>query len=697
MGEAQTVRYRTCSICEANCGLRFEMEGDTVTRITGDPDNLLSRGHICPKGTALVDVQNDPDRLRKPVRRSQDGWEEIEWSTAFEEIGQRLHEVTQTGGVPAIYYGNPAAHNFAALTQIAPLCEGLGIQKSFSASTIDHMPTMLVQYLMYGHGMLFPVVDLDRTQTVLMLGANPCVSNGSLLVAPGIQKRLEALQARGGRLIVIDPRRTETAQRADEHLYIRPGLDAAFLMALLLTIEERRQPGKLEPLLRGWDQAIAACREFDIAQLSLACGIDEAAIRRVASALLDGPSAVYGRIGTSTQAFGTLCAWLIQLINIATGSLDREGGVLFGNPAVDPVTLGPAGSYGTFHSRVSGMPEVMGELPVVTMAEEIATPGDGQIRAFFTYAGNPVLSTPNGQALDAALQSLDLMVSIDIYINETTRHADYILPPCGPLENAHYPWYLAPLMVRNFACYTPPVRDREMGALGDWEIIQGLAAAAAKADGRPVPAMPSPRQLLDDALRASPRGLKLADVEASPHGMDLGPLEPSLPARLRSADGMIDCAPQLCLDDLERLHQAIAQRPAGDGTVLLIGRRQVRSNNSWLHNSQRLAKGKNRCTLMMHPEDARNLDLDQGCIVEIASRVAKVSAPVEISEDIMQGVVSLPHGFGHLREGVKERIAIALQPGTSFNDLTSCQDYDQPSGTAAINGIPVSLTRLEAQ
>lgn len=686
--------YRTCHICEANCGLVIETEGRQVLSIRGDEQNPLSRGHICPKGTAIADLQDDPDRLRTPMKRVGSDWVPVSWEAAYADIGARVAAVRAGGGAAALYIGNPTAHNYSVSTQTGHLKKALGSRFIFSASTADQIPHQLVQMWMYGHNALFPVPDIDRTMMMLIIGGNPLASNGSVWTVPDVKARIAALRARGGRLVVIDPRRTETAKVADAHHFIRPGTDAALLIALCLALDEAGlvRPGRLAGMLAGWDAAWSALRRFDIATLADHCGIAEADIRALAAELGSGqPAVVYGRIGVSVQRYGTLNHWLIQLLNIATGNLDREGGALFGAPAVDIVATSGAGTRGRFASRVSGHPEVLGELPVACMAEEIATPGAGQIRALFTVAGNPVLSTPGGAALDAALAGLELMVSVDMYITETSRHAHYVLPPCGPLEKDHYPLFLAPIAVRNFACYSPPVLPMAEGAKSDWEIIAELALAVAGAAGETLPNIMHPREALDRMLRASPRGLGLADVEAHPHGLDLGALEPSLPGRLRTPDKQIACAPEALLADLERFAAALGT--SAEQPLRLIGRRHVRSNNSWMHNSRRLIKGPDRCTLMMHPADARARGLAEDAPVAVTSRVGRVVAPLEISEDVMPGVVSLPHGYGHGRDGV--RLAVARErPGVSLNDLTDPAFIDPLSGNAELNGIAVTVAAV---
>ena len=690
-----TAHLRTCHLCEANCGIIVTVDGRDVLGIKGDPDDPLSRGHICPKATALADLETDPDRLRTPVKRVGNEWQPIDWTTAYAEIAARAAAIRGKGGEAAIYIGNPTAHNYTVAAQMPALRKALGAKAMFSASSVDQVPHQLVQMWMYGHNALFPIPDIDRTQRMVIIGGNPLASNGSVWTVPDVGRRIAALRARGGRLTVIDPRRTETAKVADAHHFIRPGSDPALLVALLLALDEAGLvgPGRLVPMLSGWDDAWAALRRFEIASLAAACGIDAGVIHDLAAQIGNGgPAIVYGRIGVSTAAFGTLNHWLINLINIATGNLDRVGGTMFSSPAVDIVGSTGTGTRGRFHSRVSGHPEVLGEFPAVAMAEEIATPGEGQVRMLFTVAGNPVLSVPDGGALDAALESLDLMVSIDMYVTATSAHADYILPPCGPLEKDHYPLFLAPIAVRNFAKYSPPTFERTPGTKSDWEIIAELARAIAGATGQTLPPIVPPRDMLDRMLRNSPRGLSLADVEAHPHGLDLGALEPRLPDRLRTPDKTIACAPPAILADLAgRFADWLAQSP-GDGLVL-IGRRHLRNNNSWMGNSHRLAKGPPRCTLMMAPADATTRGIADGAMVTVGSAAGRITVPCEITDAMMPGVVSLPHGFGHRRPGVRLSVAQG-RAGASINDLTERGRIDPLSGNAALVGTPVTVAAI---
>jgi anaerobic selenocysteine-containing dehydrogenase len=685
------VHTRTCHICEANCGLLIETDGRRVVSIRGDSEDPISRGHICPKGNAIADLEADPDRLTSPMKRVGEDWVALDWETALAEIGTKFAAIKAAGGAAALYVGNPTAHDFALGMQTGALKKALGVRGVYSASTVDQMPHQLAQFYLYGHNALFPIPDIERTQHLVILGGNPLASNGSVWTVPDVKRRIAEMQARGGRLTVIDPRRSETAGIADAHHFIRPGSDPALLAALLLALDDAGlvNPGRLAPMLEGWDEAWAALRQFTITDLARACGWDVAAIHALAAELGNGlPTAVYGRIGVSTAPFGTLAHWLINLLNIATGNLDREGGVMFSSPAVDVAGSSGPGSRGRFFSRVSGHPEVMGEFPAVSLAEEISTPGEGQIKALLVIAGNPVLSVPDGGALDAALDGLELMVSIDPMITATSRKAHYILPPCPPLAKDHYPLLLAPIAFRNFAKFSPGLWEPLEGQKRDWEVVAELAQALAAAQGINLPPPVQPREQLDRMLQKG--GRSLADVMAHPHGLDLGPHVPRLPERLFTPGKTIRCAPEPVIDDFTGRFAAWLKAQPEPGLVL-IGRRHIRSSNSWLGNAPRLAKGPDKCIVLINPEDAAAHGIGDGALVQISSAAGTVEAPASVTDEIMAGVISLPHGFGHARPGVRQSVA-ALRPGVSHNDLTLRTRLDVLSGTAALVGTPVRIS-----
>ncbi|MET0152184.1 MAG: molybdopterin oxidoreductase family protein [Candidatus Binatia bacterium] len=736
--------YLACPLCEATCGIVVETKGREVLSVRGDEEDPFSRGFICPKAYALKDLQADPDRLRRPVRRTRDGWQEIGWEEAIAEATENLVGVRSRYGSESlgIYLGNPSAHSLGSMLYGRVLIRALGSHQRFSATSVDQLPKMITSCLLFGEQMMVPVPDVDRTSYLLVIGANPLVSNGSLMTAPGMPKRLRALRARGGKLVVVDPRRTETAHVADEHLPIRPGTDALFLLALVdvLFREDLVRLGRLETMVQGVEEVRSLAGGFAPETVASRVGIDAATIRRVARELAAAPSAAcYGRIGTCTQEFGTLASWLVDVLNVLTGNLDRPGGAMFTAPAAsfkygETSRKGRRLPYGRWKSRVRGLPEFGGELPAVALAEEIDTPGEGQIRGLVTLAGNPVLSTPDGARLARALDGLEYMVSIDIYVNETTRHANLILPTTSPLEHENYDLLLYNMAIRNVAKYSPVTVQAEAGAKHDWEILLALAAPLMGMPGASIQALddallgkmveqavgragtpaggvareaalallgdtPGPGRALDLLLRTGTYGdgfderrdgLSLKSLRDAPHGIDLGPLEPRLPAALATPSGQIELLHELLGSDVERLRRSL-ERPA-DG-LLLIGRRQLRSNNSWMHNAPSLVKGPERCTLLVHPQDAERLGVVEGARVRIASRVGAVEVPVTVSDEVMPGVVSLPHGWGHGLEGVGQRVA-ASRPGAPSNFLADPEVVDALSGNAVLNGIPVSVAAI---
>jgi anaerobic selenocysteine-containing dehydrogenase len=696
-------------LCEAVCGLAVEMEGTSVRSVRGDAEDPFSQGHICPKAAAIPDVQGDPDRLLEPQRRDGSKWQAVSWKAALDEAGERLAEVQRKYGRSAVgvYLGNPIVHSYSALLASPFFSRALGSRARFSATSVDQLPHMLAALEMFGHQVLLPVPDVDRTSFFLMIGANPLASNGSLMTAGGISRRLDELRKRGGRLVVVDPRRTETAAEADQHVSIRPGTDALFLLALLQVVFEdgRVNLGHLAACTDGLEALREAARRFPPERVAERTGIPADQIRALARAFAAAPAAVaYGRVGACTQEFGGLSAWLIVALNAVTGNLDRAGGFMLTTPAADLVAVatrtGDRGHFGVWRSRVRGLPEFGGELPAATMAEEIDTPGDGRIRALVTFAGNPVLSTPNGARLDRALSGLEYMVSIDLYRNETTRHANLILPTSFGFERDHYDLTFYALAVRNAARYAKPLVPKPPGVRGDFEVLLDLALSVRRHGGGRrgrmqgltlrVARMLGERRLLDLALRFGPHRLSLRKLERSPHGLDLGPLRPQLPQRLGTKDKRIRLAPAAFLGDLDRLEARLLQ-PVADGLVL-IGRRALRSNNSWMHNSLRLVKGPAGCVLLMHPEDAAARGLTAGERVRVASRVGSVEAPLGVTLDLARGVVSLPHGWGHSRPGAAMGIA-AAHAGASLNDLTDELSVDALSGTAAFSGVPVTVAK----
>jgi anaerobic selenocysteine-containing dehydrogenase len=731
-GGNSSIHYRACNLCEAICGIEITVQAGQRMDIRGDKDDPLSQGYICPKAVALQDLHYDKDRLRYPVRRTNHGWQRIGWDEAFDEVTQNLKRIHATHGRNSIatYLGNPTVHNYGALLFAPGFIRSLHTRNRFSATSVDQLAHHLAAYLMFGHQLLLPVPDLDRTDFFLILGANPAVSNGSMMTAPGMSRRLQDIQKRGGKVILIDPRFTETARLADRHLFIKPGTDVLLLLALLHVVfdEGLTRVGPMAAFTKGVDVIGNLVAEFAPEKVASITGIDSNQIRVLAKEFAAAESAVcYGRVGVSTQEFGGVCQWLINVLNIVTGNLDRPGGAMFTLPAFDPLTapegLAPRGSFARWHSRVRKLPEFAGELPVVTLAEEILTEGPGQVKALVTSAGNPVLSTPNGREMDRALAGLEFMVSIDPYINETTRHAHIILPPSSSLERTHYDVAFHVLAVRNTTRFSPALFQPDAETRHDWEIFvelqtrmehQGLFGRVKR---KFIKQFFGPERILDLGLRFGPygagvkpfsRGLTLRKLKEAAHGIDLGPLSSCLPRRLRTDDKRIELAPEVLVKDVERVKAnlldwdrgRLARQPSSpsspggshdsNGDLLLIGRRQLRSNNSWMHNSQRLLRGKPQCTILMHPADAAKRHLRTGQIVSVRSRVGSVEVPIEISEEVMPGVVSIPHGWGHDRMGIQLEVA-QQHAGESINDLTDNLSIDVLCGTAAFNGTSVAV------
>lgn len=743
MSEPERVSYRVCPLCEATCGLEIRTRGREIVGIRGNEQDVFSRGFICPKAYALKELDSDPDRLRTPLLRRNGQHVAVSWDEAFAEIERRLMPIINEHGrdAVALYFGNPSAHHMALGIYTQVLARALRTRNVFSASTVDQMPKHVSAGLMFGMMMTIPVPDLDRTDYLLMLGANPMVSNGSLMTAPDLPARLRAIRDRGGKIVVIDPKRTRTATEASEHHFIRPGTDAFFLFGMVHTLfaENLVRLGPLADHTAGLDEMRALAQPFSAAAVAARCGIPAEVIVRVTRELAAANSgAVYGRIGTCTQEFGSVASWLVDVINVLTGHLDRPGGAMFNKPAIgNGNTRGEPGKgkgvrFGRRASRVSQRPEVFGELPSACLAEEIETDGEGKVRALITVAGNPVLSTANGERLSRALASLEFMVSCDIYLNETTRHADVILPGISAFEQSHYDVALRQLAIRNVATYSRPLFDApaeqqpewrnilrvagilmgqgssaDVNALDDFVAMQQVDQAVSAPDSPIHGREPSeiiaalaprtgPDRLLDLMLRTGPygdgfgdqvEGLSLAMLEENPHGVDLGPLMPRIPEVLRTPSGKIELAPERLVNDVTRVRAALER--ADDGMVL-IGRRDLRSNNSWMHNLDVLVKGKNRCTLQINPADAARIGVADGGLARVSSRVNTVTVPVEVTDAIMPGVVSIPHGWGHREPETRTRIATE-HAGVNGNLLTDELAMDPLSGNSVLNGIPVQV------
>ena len=739
------IAYRTCSFCEATCGLKLDVKDGCVGRVSGDGDDVYSAGYICAKGASIAQLHDDPDRLVEPlIRGPGGGLEPASWQAAFVEVDRRIRPIIAEHGANAVavYVGNPSGHDLSATLYHRVLHRALGGRRLFTVGTVDQLAKSLSCALMFGSQFIVPVPDIDRSTHVLMLGANPAVSNGSLLVAPDLRRRMRALQARGGKLVVIDPRRTRSAREASEHHFIRPGADAALLAALVhvLSTEGLIELGHGAELINGVTEIREMAQRFSPERVAPACGIAAGEIRRMAHELASAERpVVYGRTGTTTQAFGTMASWLIDVLNVLTGALDRPGGAMFGTPAAEGPTSADTGSgsgvtLGRWHS-LGGHPEVLGELPVAALAGEIISADRRRARALLTLAGNPALSTPDGPALEQAFKSLEAMVCHDLYLNETTRHADVLLPATSPLQRPHYPLGIYPNALRNLANFSPAVLEPDADRPADWQIVLRLAGIFAglgpdcdvgeldrqtveravqrrTADSRspiagrdPDTIMSAleprlgPERMLDLLLRcgpygdhfgAVPDGLTLDGLLAAEHGIDYGALTPRLPGILRTPSGKVELAPELLLGEADRLEAALDG--LAERGLVMIGRRDNRSMNSWLHNLANLAPGDGRCTLLMHPDDAARAQLRAGQQVEVSSAAGRLALPLELTEELMPGVVSVPHGWGHEPEATRQRLAVRT-PGVNVNRLVDRDLLDPLSGTSVLNGFAV---RVEA-
>ncbi|MGW4231454.1 molybdopterin oxidoreductase family protein [Streptomyces sp. NPDC004980] len=721
MSHDSRTALRVCPLCEATCGLTLTIEGTTVTGARGDRDDVFSRGFICPKGASFGGLDADPDRLRTPLVRQDGVLREATWDEAFDAIAAKIPALVEEYGKQSVgvYLGNPNVHTMAGALYPPLLLSTLGTRNVFSAGTLDQMPKHVSSGLLFGDAHAIPVPDLDRTAHLLLIGANPLESNGSLCTAPDFPGKLKSLRRRGGTLTVVDPRRTRTARLADRHVAIRPGADALLLAALaqVLIDEKLADPGALTDHLDGYDELADAMADFTPEAVAAACDIDADTIRAIARELAAAPAAaVYGRIGSCTVEHGTLASWLVDVLNILTGNLDRPGGALFPLSATAraPRAAAPGKGFalGRWRSRVSGHPEAKGELPTAALAEEIETPGEGRIRALIVVAGNPVLSSPDGDRLDRALDGLDFMVSVDPYLNETARHADVVLPPPPPSQSAHFDFAFNSFAVHNQVRYSRPAVPLEDGRMDESEILARLVLAVGGTHGAPpgsvddlviaatldragapgalageLTGRTGAERRLDLMLRLGPYDLTLERLLAHPHGIDLGPLKPRIPQALKTRSGRIELFPAPIAADLPRLRAALDAKPAG---LVLVGRRHLRSNNSWMHNVASLRGGSNVCTLQIHPDDAARLGLADGDIARITAAGGQVEAPAEITDAVRAGVVSLPHGWGHSRPGTRMSVAEA-EPGVNVNQLLDGTLMDPLSGTSVLNAVPVSL------
>ncbi len=708
--------YRVCNLCEAMCGLEIAYEGEKIISVKGDEKDPFSKGSICPKGAHIQELHESPDRLKTPVKKNKEGgWDPISWEEAFDEVGQRINNIRKAHGENAVglYFGNPTVHNMGILFYTNELKRILGTHNVFTPTSMDQLPHHVMAYYLFGHSLRIPIPDIDHTDFMILIGANPAASNGSIMSAAGVTQRLKAIKNRGGKVITLDPRKTETSRLASEHLFIRPGADIYFLIGFLkvLITHEKINPGRLQPFLKGQDTILNLVENADTTQIASLTGISSSVLERLALEYADTPKAVlYGRMGMSTQEHGGLCHWLMQSINILSGHFDRPGTTLFPNPAVPLIKEKHfKKKHGRWHSRVSQKPEFQGEFPVSVMAEELQTPGKSKIRALITHAGNPVLATPNGKELEKGLKELDFMVSIDIFINETSAHADIILPPASHLEVPHYDLIFNLFAVHNTAKFSKPLFPISKEQRYDWQIAKALLLRFEKASPKKLPWMLkrlSPERLLNLGLQLGPygrlshpkrwfTGLTLGKLKRNPHGIALGSLQSQIPEVLLTKSGKIELDHEVFVKPFTQLLEALPEKrveKVKENEFLLIGRRHLRSNNSWMHNSPSLMTGKNRCTVMLHPDDAARLNILKNETVLVQSRTGQLQIAAEITPNIMPGVVSIPHGFGHHRKGTRLQVA-SKHAGVSLNDITDNSRMDPVTGNAAFSGQPVTLIK----
>ena len=692
--------YRTCNLCEAMCGLEITYQDKTILSIKGDKKDPLSKGHICPKAIALQDLYHDLDRLKTPIKRTKNGWIDISWEDAFDEVTENIKSIQKKYGKNSIgsYRGNPSAHNTGLMLFGTPFLKSIGSNQKYTATSVDQLPHHFASLMMFGHFLMFPIPDIDRTDFMLIMGGNPAVSNGSIMTAPNFTNRLKAIKKRNGKVVVIDPRFTETSKIASNHHFIKPGTDAFLLLALINVIFEKglTTKGHLQNHLNGWDTIKELVKEYPPEKIAKITGIDAENIIKLAKQFATAKTAVcYGRLGLSTQEFGGLCQWLVNVLNCITGNLDAFGGALFTKPAIDIVGMskatGKTGSFNKRQSRVHKLPEFTGEFPVSTLADEILTPGKDQIKMMVIIAGNPALSTPNGKRLEEAFESLEYMVAIDIYLNETTKHANIILPTTTGLETPLYDLVFHQFAIRNTVKYSEVLFEKTDEQRHDWEILKELTTRLSGNEN-----LLNLEQTLDYMLQFSvyqdPK-LSVEELKKHPHGIDFGALKPQLPERLFTKDKKVELAHPLFIADLKRLNTRLSQLEhelTSSYPFALIGRRHLRSNNSWMHNSERMVKGRERCTLLINSNDADALNIKEGQNVIVNSNVGKVTLPVEITNTMMQGVVSMPHGWGHHRNGIKISIA-QNHAGVSLNDLTNNMKLDVLTGNADFSGTRVKI------
>lgn len=730
------LHYRTCHLCETMCGIEVEHDGEQVLAIRGDKNDVLSQGNICPKATGIQDIHNCPDRLKKPLKRVRknpaekshdDDWVEIEWDEAIEYAASGLARIQNQHGRDSIgsYFGRSTAHNIGTLLAVAPMQKIMGTRNIYTGSTVDQMPHNFVWHHMLGHQFLCTIPDINRTDYYLMLGTNPKVSNGAQMsTGANTWKKLNAIRERGGKCVLIDPRRTESAKYMDEHHFIRPHADSMLLIGIIQTIFAKglAKPGRMAGHINGWNEIEPLVNQFDLDRIAEITTIPRDDIERIALEFASAKRPVcYGRTGISMVQFAGLTQWLMQTLNVIVGSMDEIGGMMFPKPAITSLPLTKS-SWDSYRSRVRGRPEFSGEFPLVILGEEIMTPGEGQIRGLLGLAGNMVLSMADGHHSEKALQALEFYVAVDPYLNETTRFADIILPPCGPLEKGHYDMFYHLYDTINWSKYSQPLFTTEQSKWTDFEIFTELMGRFATIRTRNpikkflfscahklVRTTLTAERIVAMGIRMGPYGkglnpfkkdaLSLQKLKDNPQGIFLGDLEYTFPEGLYTQDKKINLAPEVFVNDLPRLKAFFveggmeAERVESEFDLQIISRLTNRTLG-WMHHSYRLIKGKNPCELMINPADADARGITADSLVSVTSRAGQIQMPVTITDEMMPGVVCMPHLWGHNRKNTRQQVANA-NPGVSMNDITDVTTYDELTGNAIVNGVPVKVEAID--
>jgi len=724
----KTTKYGICPICGSACGLVVEIEDGRITKVTGDREDPHSRGFVCPKGRSLKHQHTDPDRVVEPIRRDGDSWSPVGWDEAIGDIADRIVKVQKKYGRDslAMYVGDGATHSYKALMATAAFVGATGTKNLYTANSMDTLPRMLASKLFYGNSGVLPIPDVERTGYLLVIGSNPVVSNGSVMTAPGFARYIRDIQKRGGKVVVVDPRRNETAEKSGEHYFIRPETDVFFLLALMNVIFEEKldRPGALKSRIRGYAALKRRARDFTPERASRLTGIPAGNIRRIAREFSGADTAVcYGRMGTCAQVFGTTASMLVDVLNVITGNFDRPGGAMFTTPAIDMSSvmkaIGMTGAHGKNHTRVSGLPDFNGEMPCAALAEEIEA--SNGIRALVVVGGNPAVSIPNTARLVSAFGKLEIMVSLDPHVNATSCHADYILAPAIGLEHEIYPVMAYATAVHNVAKWAPRVIDPPPGVKYDSEILGelicrvagghtpfprivsgGLSSIGSAIEGRELLKLLialGPHGRLSRIARREGEALTLEDLEKKPHGIWLGQLEPGIDRQL-GRRGKINLMPKVLRGEFDRINEfgeTIERQgdAAGEDTMILISRRQLRFFNTSLHNINNLATGPEQCVIEINPADAKGRKIKTGDTVKVETDNGTAEIEAEVSDRVMPGVVSIPFGWNGPQPAAQQEV-LNRHPGTNVNTITDQSRIDPVSAMTAFNGTRVRVMKRQS-